>query len=316
MRARRLLAAVVLVACAAALIWIGRRFSPSDIPILLSGTPHDRYALSLKFHGAADTAGGRRWIASAGESLRRPEPATLPLVVRTPLDVDAFAYTFPLRRGQLYTVDVQTGARVFVDLFRQTDTGPRHVRSAPSASRALSIEAPADGDYLVRIQPALEQRVEAVVAQAVQPSLGMPVQGAKRASIQSGFGAPRDAGVRVHQGVDIFAPRGTLVVAAADGIVTSAGINGLGGNVVWQVRPLRGESLYYAHLDRQLVKAGSYVRRGDVLGTVGNTGNARGGPTHLHFGIYARGGAVDPLPYLASVTAPVRLRTKATTGAR
>ena len=303
MRPRRLIVIAVVAVCAAALIYCGRRFSPSDIPILLSGTPHDRYALLLKFHGVADTAAGQRWLDSAAESLSRPEPARLPLVVRTPLDVDAFAYTFPLRRGQLYTADVRTGGRVFVDLFRQTDSGPQHVRSAPSDSGALSVEASIDGDYLVRIQAPLEGTAEAVVSQTLQPSLGMPVLGAKRASIQSGFGAPREAGERVHQGVDIFAPRGTLVVAAADGIVTSVGINGLGGNVVWQVRPLRGESLYYAHLDRQLVKTGAYVRRGDVVGTVGSTGNARGGPTHLHFGIYARGGAVDPLPYVASVDA-------------
>lgn len=287
-----------------AVVYVGRRFSLADIPILLSGTPHDRYALSLKFHGLADTAAGRRWFESAGDALDRPERATLPLVVRTPLNVDAFSYAFALRRGQLYTADVRARTRVFVDLFRQTDSGPRHVGSAPSDGRALSIEVPSDGDYLVRVQPGLEGIAEAVVSQTVQPSLGMPVQDARRASIQSGFGAPRDAGVRVHEGVDIFASRGTLVVAAADGIVTSVGTNGLGGKVVWQVRPLRGESLYYAHLDTQLVKTGSYVRRGDVLGTVGNTGNARGGPTHLHFGIYARGGAVDPLPYLAAVAPP------------
>jgi murein DD-endopeptidase MepM/ murein hydrolase activator NlpD len=99
----------------------------------------------------------------------------------------------------------------------------------------------------------------------------------------------------------LITPRAAAVLAAADGIVTSVGTNGLGGNVVWEVRPLHGESLYYAHLETQFVKAGSYVKRGEVLGTVGNTGNARGGPAHLHFGIYAPGGAVDPLPYLASV---------------
>jgi murein DD-endopeptidase MepM/ murein hydrolase activator NlpD len=64
-------------------------------------------------------------------------------------------------------------------------------------------------------------------------------------------------------------------------------------------RPTRGESHYYAHLDRQLVTAGTYVKEGDLIGLVGSSGNARGSAPHLHFGIYTAGGAVDPLPYIA-----------------
>ncbi len=301
---RRLVLGIVVVACAAALVYAGRRFSLSDIAILLSGTPHDRYALHLKFRGLDETADGRRWIASAQESLLSPRAAGSRLVDATPLGVDAVAYSFHLRRGQRYAADVRAGKPVFLDLFQQTGSGPRHVSSARANTSSISVEISSDGDYLVRVQPTLEGAGEAVVSQTIQPSLAMPVEEAKRSSIQSGFGAARDAGARQHQGVDIFAPRGTPVLAAADGIVTSVGTNGLGGNVVWEVRPLHGESLYYAHLETQLVKAGAYVKRGEVLGTVGNTGNARGGPTHLHFGIYARGGAVDPLPYLASLAQP------------
>ena len=237
-------------------------------------TPHDRYALTLRiFHPSAVSD----WDASA--------------VMR---DVH-------LRRGQKYVAAVPAGGHVFLDLFRKSETSNTHVASAPADGTPLEVETPADGDYLLRVHPALDNTSAVDVSQHVEPSLALPVEGAKSSSIQSGFGAPRDAGARKHQGVDIFAARGTPVLAAADGLVTSVGVNGLGGNVVWQFRPMRGESLYYAHLDTQLVKAGSYVRRGDVLGTVGNTGNARGGPTHLHFGIYARGGAVDPVPYLVSL---------------
>ena len=303
---RRVTFGIAVFLCAAALVYATRGLSLSDLPLLLSGTAHDRYALYLKFHRLSDTVDGRRWMASAQESLGSPRGAVLPLAEATTLDVEAVAYAFPLRRGQRYAAEVRGARRVFVDLFRDTESGPQHVSSAPPDSASLSVEIAADGDYLVRVQPALGGSVEAVVSQRIEPSFGIPVQATKRSSIQSGFGAPRDAGARRHQGVDIFAPRGTPVVAAADGIVTSVGRNALGGNVVWEVRPLRGESLYYAHLDTQLVKAGSYVRRGDVLGTVGNTGNARGGPSHLHFGIYARGGAVDPLPYLVSVAQPAK----------
>jgi peptidoglycan LD-endopeptidase LytH len=299
---RRVAIGTAVLLCTAALVFATRGLSLSDLPILLSGTAHDRYELYLKFHRVSATADGRRWIASAQESLMSPRATVLPVVDGTTLDVEAVAYTFHLRRGQRYAADVRGGTRVFIDLFTHTGSEPRHVSSAASDATSISVEIPADGDYVVRIQPALDGTAEAVVSQTIQPSLAMPVEGAKRSSIQSGFGAARDAGGRRHQGVDIFAPRGTPVVAAADGIVTSVGINGLGGNVVWQVRPLRRESLYYAHLDTQLVQAGSYVRRGDILGTVGTTGNARGGPAHLHFGIYAPGGAVDPLPYVASVT--------------
>jgi murein DD-endopeptidase MepM/ murein hydrolase activator NlpD len=301
---RRLVLGLVVVACAGALFYNVRRFSLSDIVVLLSGTPHERYALDLKFRGLDDTADGRRWITSARESLLRPRAAALPAIDPTPLDVDAVAYEFHLRRGQKYVATVRGGDRVFVDVFRREGDHLEHVRSAPRDTAELEVEISADADYLVRIQPALDAATGAVLSQTVQPSLAMPVEGAKRSSIQSGFGAARDAGARLHQGVDIFAPRGTPVLAAADGIVTSVGVNGLGGNVVWQARPLQRESLYYAHLDTQLVKTGSYVRRGEVLGTVGNTGNARGGPAHLHFGIYASGGAVDPLPYLASPLQP------------
>ncbi|MDQ2669714.1 MAG: M23 family metallopeptidase, partial [Gemmatimonadota bacterium] len=105
------------------------------------------------------------------------------------------------------------------------------------------------------------------------------------------------AGRRVHHGVDIFAPRGTPVLAAAEGVV-QPGTNRLGGNVVWQRVPGVG-SLYYAHLDSQAVEAGEIARPGDTVGFVGNTGNAVTTPPHLHFGIYGRPrGPVDPFPFL------------------
>jgi murein DD-endopeptidase MepM/ murein hydrolase activator NlpD len=279
---------LILLAVAGALAYLGR-------------TPHDRYALTLRLLHP-DAAPG--WDASAEAALRDPHPATLPIAERLMLDARAVGYAFHSPRGQEYVANVRSGGRVFVDLFRRTGAGLSRVASAAADGAPLDVEIPADGDYVVRIQPALDVAGEVTIEQTIGPSFGMPVEGARRSSIQSGFGAARDAGARRHEGVDIFAARGTPVVAAADGIVTSVGMNGLGGKVVWVVRPLRGESLYYAHLDTQIVKAGSYVKRGAVLGTVGNTGNARGGPAHLHFGIYARGGAVDPLPYLASVVQP------------
>jgi SH3-like domain-containing protein len=103
--------------------------------------------------------------------------------------------------------------------------------------------------------------------------------------------------------VDIFAPRGTPVLAAADGIAYRVEETSRGGRVVWVRDDERQQRLYYAHLDRQLVTEGQRVRIGDTLGLVGNTGNAITTPPHLHFGVYARNeyarGPQDPFPYLA-----------------
>lgn len=130
------------------------------------------------------------------------------------------------------------------------------------------------------------------------PVLTFPVAGRSDRDIQSFWGDSRGGGERQHEGNDIFAPRGTPVVAVTDGRVRSTRVTERGGKTVW-LRDAEGRGLayYYAHLDTQLVQEGDYVARGDTLGRVGNTGNARTTPPHLHFGIYRRG-ARDPWAYL------------------
>jgi hypothetical protein len=99
--------------------------------------------------------------------------------------------------------------------------------------------------------------------------------------------------------VDIFAPRGTPVLAAAEGVVSRVQDTNLGGKVVWVRDPARNANLYFAHLDSQVVLPDQLVSVGDTLGFVGNTGNARATAPHLHFGLYRRGeGPVDPAPFL------------------
>lgn len=129
-------------------------------------------------------------------------------------------------------------------------------------------------------------------------ALQMPVEGVRAARVADTFGAPRGRDRR-HEGVDIFAPRGTPVLAATDGLVVGIRDAGLGGRQVWVMGPGR-QRHYYAHLDdwADLLSVGDFVRAGDPLGTVGDTGNARGTPPHLHYGVYAADGAFDPLPLL------------------
>jgi hypothetical protein len=121
------------------------------------------------------------------------------------------------------------------------------------------------------------------------------VQGKNSRAIQSVWGDVRDGGRRSHEGVDIFAPRGTPVLAPVEGLVTAVRDRGLGGKQVWLRDQKRNWSLYFAHLDSQVVSNLQRVNPGDTLGLVGNTGNARTTAPHLHFGIY-RNGAINPFP--------------------
>jgi murein DD-endopeptidase MepM/ murein hydrolase activator NlpD len=128
--------------------------------------------------------------------------------------------------------------------------------------------------------------------------LPMPVVGVSSRYISDSWGAPRSEGRR-HQGIDIFAPRGRAVVSTTSGIVTTIGSSRRGGNIVWIFGP-GGQWHYYAHLESfGAIRVGQVVVRGTVIGYVGDTGNARGTPPHLHYGVYRfRGGAINPYPLL------------------
>lgn len=129
-------------------------------------------------------------------------------------------------------------------------------------------------------------------------ALPVPVDGVRARAIADTFGAPRGRDRR-HAGVDIFAKRGTPVRSATLGIVASIRDSGLGGRQVWILGPGR-ERYYYAHLEDWApgLQAGDIVLAGDRIGGVGDSGNARGTPTHLHLGLYGTQGARDPLPLL------------------
>ena len=130
---------------------------------------------------------------------------------------------------------------------------------------------------------------------ALPQSFRMPVEGAGRSSFnpRSFWYHPWGRSV-THKGVDIFAKAGTPVHASVPGIVVYTGKLGRGGNVVHLLGP-KWRIHYYAHLNTIKAKRGDIVGHKDVIGTVGNTGNAVGKPSHLHYTI----ATLIPYPWMA-----------------
>lgn len=118
-------------------------------------------------------------------------------------------------------------------------------------------------------------------------------------NIWPNFGDPRDGGARTHEGEDIMAPRGAIVSSPTEAVVVRTGEGSSSGIFVTTANP-GGETMNFYHLDSIAdgIKAGSEVKAGDILGYVGNTGNAAGGATHLHYEIRKNRKALDPFPRL------------------
>ena len=150
----------------------------------------------------------------------------------------------------------------------------------------------------VQLNPALVKKLNHM---RMPSSLPIPVDRVQARELKDTWGASRSSG-RLHEGIDILAPRGTKVRSATPGLIADLRNNNLGGKVVWILGP-GGTWHYYAHLDghKRGLKVGNYVKKGDVIGYVGNTGNARHTAPHLHYGLYLNGkgrGVVNPYPYL------------------
>jgi murein DD-endopeptidase MepM/ murein hydrolase activator NlpD len=113
----------------------------------------------------------------------------------------------------------------------------------------------------------------------------LPVEGYERAFLRDNFHEPRSH--RTHEAIDLLAPRGTRVLAADDGVIRRLSSGDRGGITIYQIDPAGEYGYYYAHLDRYapFLREGQAVRKGDVIGFVGTTGNAPPQTPHLHFSI-------------------------------
>jgi len=272
-------------------------------------TPYEAYENSLRQAKLHQSQLGQAWLMAGQKALQDSLLVTLPFQETGYFKADqpmAAGYSFRARLGEVIDVQVTTRTKqdikLFLDLFEINNERSReakHIMAADTTALNLTYKVEDNLVYLVRLQPELLRSGSYSITISSRPSLSFPVQGKDSRAIQSLWGMERDGGARRHEGVDIFAKKGTPVIAASQGTVTRVNETPLGGRVVWVSDLGSQRSLYYAHLDKQLVQPGQQVQIGDTLGLVGNTGNARTTPAHLHFGIYGFGrGAVDPYPFL------------------
>ena len=171
--------------------------------------------------------------------------------------------------------------------------------------KAKQLPKPPEPELPARIGPIFRTPPTDVSAPLSPSRFVFPIYGPS--SFTDTFGSPR-AGVAWHHGEDIFAPLGAPLLAITDGTVFSVGWNDLGGYRLW-LRDRQGNQFYYAHLSAfsPLAVNGNEVRAGDVVGFVGNTGDAQSTPYHLHFEIHPVGllplgydGVVNAYPYLSA----------------
>ena len=285
-------------------------------------SPHDAYAQRLKDAGLDKSAMGDTWLQKADSSLNTALNISIPYKETgyfSAEKIPSATLRFDAKRGQKLHITLskkpESKFSIYLDLWQENSPVDRRLlASADTTGSTLDYEVKENGKYILRLQPELLRSGEYTLTITAGPSLSFPVSSSGKPSIGSFWGDGRDEGGRKHEGIDIFATKHTPAIAAANGVVTGVRENTLGGLVVFMRPQDRDYTLYYAHLDKQLVQDGQTVHTGDTLGLVGNTGNARTTPPHLHFGIYTNGGAIDPLAFVdrivtnpKPVTAPLNL---------
>ncbi|SDH38692.1 Murein DD-endopeptidase MepM and murein hydrolase activator NlpD, contain LysM domain [Pedobacter terrae] len=274
-----------------------------------AASPHEQYQKKLVNVGLDKTAMGSAWLNAATISTQKALNISIPYKENGYFAADqvrATAYKFNVTKGQKLTIKLNrkpsVDALIYTDVWHSTDQTQKLIASADTLNNPIVFDVDETGTYLIRLQPELLQSVAYELEITTGPSLAFPVKSKNTNSIKSYWGDGRDNNARKHEGVDIFGNFRTPVLAISEGTVTRVNENNLGGKVVWMRPKGKNYTLYYAHLDEQIAVEGQEVKIGDTLGLMGNTGNARSTPTHLHFGIYTANGAVNPLPFIDPVT--------------
>lgn len=223
----------------------------------------------------------------------------------------------------LFIAGVLVGANVVYFLMTRHD---RDGVGAPAVATTSTVRTPADGNVAAPPEPdrsgephgpttpspappaAPVSSAPPVAAPSATPpgtALLMPVRGVRPEQLGDTYNQTR-GGTRIHEALDIMAPRGTPVLAATGGTIEKLFTSDAGGLTIYQFGPRREHVYYYAHLDRYAagLKQGQAVKRGEVIGYVGSTGNANDDAPHLHFAIFVlgpekrwwQGTAINPYP--------------------
>lgn len=276
---------------------------------------HEKYSDSITKEGYNKTLTGNAWIRASEISLSHPFQLQLPYTEAGYFAGDkpsAAGFEFEVKRGM--KIHANTVSGLFIDLFEPGPGGKAVLlASAARGDSMLEYTVKNDSRYVLRIQPEVGMYIPYRLQLYTGPSLLFPVHSSGNPKIISVWGTGRDNGNRSHEGVDIGAPARTPALAAAHGRITSVSENKLGGKVVFILPDNADYNLYYAHLDTQMVQTGDRIKAGDVIGLVGNTGNAQYTTPHLHFGIYTNNGAIDPLVFIDNrLTKPFDLKVPTT----
>jgi len=270
-------------------------------------TPQEHYEQELYKAKLEKSVAGQTWFRVSRSVLTDALFSTAPYQERfflgDSIPAQSIRLKIPEGRKLVITPSKNTedsASKFFMELYRiKTNGKPQRIEYLKTGENELVLSDHGGDTLLLRLQTGLNETLKVSLALTTLPSLTFPIASYGMQNLISFWGAQRDGGVRSHEGIDIKAPRGTPVVASDNGFITQTGTNNLGGKIVFLSPNGSPYSLYYAHLDSQLVSVGQRVVRGDTLGLVGNTGNAITTTPHLHFGIYARGsGAVDPFPFI------------------
>lgn len=168
------------------------------------------------------------------------------------------------------------------------ELGPfRSVHRPAQAVGVQRIARPADPPPTPAVAAGTSGHTEDVPRELADRDLAVPVEGVQRSALIDTFSDARD-GDRKHEAIDILAPRDTPVLAVEDGMIARLFTSKAGGLTIYQFDPTEQFVYYYAHLDRYAgnLNQGDRVRKGQVIGYVGTTGNAPKDTPHLHFAIF------------------------------